>query len=101
MFKLLQCGSESRDCTAPYKVTLDKSYTVRTFIDAIINERKNEWGYIIVNYGNKRFSSGYRYGKLENEMDESVLDKPVISANASGGWTRMDYVIEVRKSFFE
>lgn len=98
MFNLQQCGREGGDCTAPYKVILDRSYTVRTFIDAVLNGRSTEWGYIGINDGHTIFgnpSCEYRYGKLQNAMNECVLDKAVISVKASGGWTRMDYLIKV------
>lgn len=95
MFNLQPCGCEGGDCTRPYKVILDRAYTVRTFIETVLNERGNEWGDIIINNAYGKPSIEYRYGKLQNELKKSVLDKPVISVKASGGWTRMDYVIKV------
>ncbi len=97
MIKLHRCGCEGGDGTAPYEVVLDQSYTVRTFIEAILKERGTEWGIIEIIKGNDVFdfpSYAYRYGELTSKMDKCFLDETVISVKASGGWSRMDYLIK-------
>lgn len=96
--EFVRTGSERGDCTAPYKVTNYKSTTVREFIDEVIRERSNEWGYFSINGGfvlnNDRCE--YRYGKLLYDFpDSSVLDKRIDHINGDGGWSRMDYSIYV------
>ena len=59
MFQLSRSGPERGDCTAPYTVTLDKKYTVRTFIKEVLKS-KDEWGYI----------------GIENENGKSVFGDP-------------------------
>lgn len=98
MFKFIQSTPESRDCTCGYKIELDKEYTVRTFVDTVLKERNKEWGYIGI-YNQESFFGGhnceYRYGKIITDpLDDSVLDKTIVEVTASGGWSRMDYVIK-------
>lgn len=97
MFKFSQSGPISGDCTAPYEVSLDKEYTVRTFINEVLT-RENEWGYIGIENGYAIFGDPfceYRHGKLASKMNEEILDKPVLSVSASGGYTRMDYLLKI------
>lgn len=98
MFKLKQTGSERGDCTAPYDVILDKPYTVKEFISAVLTERSDEWGSIGIDNGHTIFGSprmDYKKGVGEYEPLKNFFDKPVKSATASGGWTRMDYLLTV------
>ena len=90
-------GLTSRDETTPYKVTGQKAQTVREFINEVLFERPNEWGYISV--GKHFFQSGaivvaeYRYGKLVSLIDCYALDVKIKKIVALGGWSRMDYTI--------
>ncbi len=99
MIKLTQNTPTSGDCTAGYAVTLDKEYTVEEFINEVLT--KNEWGYIgIHSNGQAWFDIGfpsceYKKDKLVTEMQKDILPIKVKSATASGGWSRMDYVIYV------
>lgn len=98
MFRLIQSTRTAGDSTAGYKVILDKEYTLREFIDAVLTN-KDEWGYIRVVkrdcawYNYPRFS--YYYGEIPGEpnLPEEVYGYKVKSVTASGGWTRMDYVV--------
>lgn len=97
MFKLKQTGEMRRDCTAPYKVVLDKTYTVGELIKTIL-ARTNDWGYIGIDnqkdiFGNPNCE--YGYGKLLSTLPEEYLAKNVVSAVADGGYTRFDYLIMV------
>lgn len=40
MFTLTQCSPTFGDCTARYRVDLDKEYTLEEFIDAILTNKK-------------------------------------------------------------
>lgn len=91
MFDLVMCGKIGGDCTAPYAVILEKSYTVRTFIDAVLT-RNNEWGSIKICHGP---SCQYRHGELITKMQDDVLNKAVIKVTAGGGWSNMDYTIKI------
>ena len=99
MFELKQAGKERGDSTAPYAITLDKQYTVREFIDTVL-KRTDEWGYIGIedhrNWSNGTPNCKYSYTKLITHMPEEVMDKPVESVTADGGWSRMDYKLTLR-----
>lgn len=99
MFQLSKSGPERGDCTAPYSVTLDKEYTVRTFINEVLKNKK-EWGYIGIEDDNSIFGDPhceYAQGRLVSKMKKDVLDKPVISVKADGGWSRMDYLLKIKE----
>lgn len=96
MFQLALCGSCRGDATAPYKVILDKEYAVSEFMKTVC-ERVYEWGYIGIKSENSFFGDPfceYGYGKLFGTLP-GFMDKKVKSAKADGGWSRMDYILEV------
>lgn len=103
MFRLIQSTPVSGDCTCGYNVKLDREYTVKDFIDTVLSERNGEWGYIGIynqsafagrHFGNPKLE--YRYGKIvTGNFTEDVLRKEVKDVSASGGWSRMDYVLKV------
>lgn len=101
MWKYYACTLVSRDCTQGYELKLDKDYTVGEFIQQVLTERSDEWGYIRVKYGKKEKSlfslpsSEYRYGRILNELPEQYMKRKVKSATANGGWSAMDYVLQV------
>lgn len=97
MFKLTQSGPERGDCSAPYVITLNKSYTVREFIDEVLANRTDEWGTIGIR-DNIPWSKGtpqceYRKGRLITNMPDEVMDKKIQNITADGGWSNMDYLI--------
>lgn len=99
MFKLIQSGPTCGDCTAPYNVILDKEYTVEDFIKTILL-RSNEWGYIGIFDGKSIFGNPnceYRYGNLKTHLPNGYLSNKVVRVMASGGWTRMDYILTVEE----
>ena len=80
------------DCTCGFEVTLDKEYTVIEFINTILSERKKEWGYFIVN----EITVEYRHGELlDIPFNDEILQSKMNNVSAWGGWTRMDYRIEL------
>lgn len=99
MIKLTQVTNTSRDCTASFTVTLDKEYTVESFINEALT--RNEWGCIgIYNEGQAWFDSGtpnceYRKNELLTEMQPEVLNLKVQKVTAIGGYGKMDYLIHL------
>ena len=87
-FELKERYSAGSDCMAEYDGILNKPLTVKEFIDAVLTEHKNDWGAVQVNYSRNAW---YRHGKLENKMPKKYLKLNVVSFNAIGGWSRMDY----------
>lgn len=102
MFTLTLSIPSSLYCTAGYKVNLDKEYTLQEFIDAVLTN-KGEWGYIKVAkrdcacYNYPAFS--YRYGEIYGEpnLPEEVYGYKVKSVTASGGLSRIDYIVTLEK----
>ena len=103
MFRLIQCTPTRGDCTAGYEVDLDKEYTLQEFIDAILTNKKNEWGEIKIVKRNcpwHRYPSiGYRYGNITSKpnIPEKVFGYKVKTVTADGGWTVMDYIVTLEK----
>ena len=99
MITLKQATPLRSDCTAGYFVILDKDYTVAEFITEVLT--REEWGYIgIYKEGQKWFEPGelyceYRGNKMVAEMQGAVLTRKIRSVTASGGYTRMDYLIKL------
>ena len=97
MFKLIQIRPEGSDCTAPYDVELNGKYTVEQFIYDVLKD-KREWGYIGINDGKSIFGNPnceFRYGELLSSLPTEFLKMQVTKARASGGWSRMDYILTV------
>lgn len=98
----IQIGETMGDATTPYKVTGQKARTVREFINEVLEEKPNEWGYISV--GKPFYQSGaigvaeYRYGKLVTKMPNNALDIVINEIIAVGGWSLMNYTINLSKS---
>lgn len=98
MFRFVQVGEESSDCTRSYKLILDKECTVGEFVNAVLS-RQDEWGDIRLD--DEKFQFGkpfceYACGKIFNSDDsfsEEFLSKKVISASAYGGWGLMNYTL--------
>lgn len=101
MFRFIQCTPTGGDCCAGYRIDLDKEYTVESFINTVLSERTNEWGDIGIRSKGKAYGIPqccYRYGKIAtNSLPKEVLSKGISNVSASGGWTRMDYILELQE----
>lgn len=87
-FPITPMGS---DCTQAFRVELDGEYTVGDLINHVLTIRKDEWGEFEVD----RLSIEYRHGKIVNgdEIIPHVKDIKINKLIASGGWSRMDYIV--------
>lgn len=98
-FKLSQSSQVRGDCTASYDVTIIGNGTVGEFIDAVLEKCSKEWGYIGIcstecSFGKPAME--YKHGKAINREEMSDFEsKQVKSVVADGGWSRMDYVIQL------
>ena len=87
------CGA----CDYEYSIKLNKICTVKEFIDDVLTN-VNEWGYIGINNNFNIFGDpycAYGDGKLLSDMPSNILNKKVVKATATGGWTRMDYILHL------
>lgn len=89
-FKMTQTRPEGGDCTAPYDIDFYEKCTLKEFIDEVLS-CKDEWGYIDIRHNKISFRVEYRYGELKTPISNEIFGRTVIFAEASGGWTRMDY----------
>lgn len=98
-FNMIQIGNGFGDGTAPYEVAVTENGTVEDFIDAVIGNCSDEWGYIGIKADGHIFGKPnmeYRYGKTINrEALKAFESLPFKNITASGGWSRMDYLIEL------
>lgn len=96
VMRFTKIGVERGDCTYAYKVDGYSARTVREFIDEVLHERPQEFGYIAV--GGMFISHPcceYRYGKLLSTLSDDLLDKRIVRVDADGGWSNMDYALYV------
>lgn len=106
IFDLIMDGQESGGPLggeAPYKVIFLEKCTVREFVEYVLNTT-NDWGYIGIynpeenpffGYPNIEYAVGrLKEGSTIRDFGE-LLDKSVTKATASGGWSRMDYILYV------
>lgn len=83
------------DCTVSYSISGYKATTIGEFVDEVLAECKEEWGYFEDEYYNK--ISEYRDGHLLKEIPEEISKKRISKIYGDGGWTRMDYIIKTEK----
>lgn len=88
--KFHSTGPTRGDCTAPYEVTDFKAKTVGEFIEEVLKEKADEWGYISVD--GVRICE-YKHGLLIFKPKEMYLNREITKISAEGGWSRMDYSI--------
>lgn len=106
--KLEKITDEHEDCSTGYNVVLHKEYTVKSFIDEMMDDNRHEsnpamktWGVIYIsengNYLDSIFETDYDENDLKSDIPENFLARKVLDVKASGGWTRMDYIIKIEK----
>lgn len=81
----------SGDGTQSFRVDLNGDCTLDKLVKEILS--RNEWGYLYIHNVIGRFE--FRYDKLITPISDENLTKSVLSVSASGGWSRMDYSINL------
>ena len=90
--RFVQTAPTGGDCTAPYDVYVDQDCTVKQFIDAVLTNK--EWGRIYVDrFGVVEYSQNEI---INNDLDEHVMSLLVGRIYAAGGWSNMDYHLELK-----
>lgn len=98
MIDIKAVGPMGSDATYPYKVLMDKPYTVREFVDEVASEKPNCGVIRYTTNTSDRFGKSlcnYRHGELLGEIDDSIAHRQVTEAWGSGGWTRYDFTLLV------
>lgn len=89
---LIQVGRTGSDETAPFSVMDYKAKTIVEFINEVLKERPHEWGFFQAKTIGGRVE--YRDGELLDKIPDSWQYVEPESVEASGGWSRMDYLIK-------
>ena len=93
-FSLIHTGGPYGDEMSTYDGHLNQSLTVYQFINAMLEQHPDEWGYVrIFNHSYTEYleySSKSKIMFISSQFD-SCLNKKIKSFTARGGWTRMDY----------
>lgn len=101
MIKYIQTSEVFGDCSANYDVRLDKPHTVGEFINLVLIERKGEWGKFEIYNPNVSWLDyekyEYRHGVLNDTLSKEIFEKRIISIEAQGGWTHMDYLLKLEQ----
>ena len=98
LFRLIHRQSLG-DCTEVYDSELLKPFSVKEFVEAVLEDEK-EWGYINIESNiHPSASLEYSHGEIvNNNIGEAELEKTVTSLKANGGWSRMDFLITIGTS---
>lgn len=94
LFELRTAGPTAGDCTTPYYVDFYNECTVREFIDEVL--KKGEWGYVIIGsyYDGPRIE--YKHDKIVSGVfSQDILNAKIKNATAHGGWTLMNYMLNI------
>lgn len=96
MINLKATDREYGDATRDYIVEFDKEYTIKEFVEEILEEHSKDWGYfrIPLEYYSV-LAIEYEKGKITKNLEilEQYFDKKIEKVSANGGWSRMDYFI--------
>ena len=94
MIKYVIIGGPYGDATSKYDVVLDKKYTVKEFISAILEQNNDEWGEFVIWEWPSKIKCEFSKCRIKtNFLDEKYLDMNIKSVTAQGGWTFMNYYI--------
>lgn len=90
MIRLQQDTPTGGDCTAGYKLILSEKVTVADVVAKALSS--GEWGSIQV--GGEKIE--YKRGEIiGSNFSDKLLSSTIISGRASGGWSLMDYYLEL------
>ena len=90
--------SDNGDATSNYEVSIKGTMTLNDLVERVLSCER-DWGYIRIgkNWNAPKYIE-YRCGKIvmDNRDEYSYSgDEEIVSMTASGGWSRMDYYVEV------
>ena len=92
-------GHMGGDATSAYRITLQRTFTVKEFVERVLNER-GEWGKIEVELPDRTTVAWLKYshGDITNESSNfaSYYDHTIESVSGNGGWSNSNFYIEVK-----
>lgn len=106
MLELNCIGNTSSDCTTPYGISMDHPYSVKEFIEDMLAQFPDEWGYIQLYkrgeiWGDNIVRCRYRNGHLQASLPDKYMDREVYAAEAWAGFSRMDVTLTLQTKGFE
>lgn len=94
LFELRASSPTAGDCTTLYDVVFHNECTVREFIDEVL--KQNEWGSVIIGsyFDGPRIE--YEHDKIvSGAFCQDILNAKIKNATAHGGWTWMEYMLDI------
>lgn len=92
--KLTLMAGPFGDCTSAYDVSFPQDITVEQFVQLVLQENPKEWGTIGLSWNHKLVD--YSHGSIKFREDYDVYkNERVLKAKAHGGWSLMDYELEL------
>lgn len=89
--KFTQSGMTGGDCTSPYDVSFARGCTFRDLVSDVL--QRGEWGDIDIKEPYYLRCEYKGRNVVGSPFPEDVLDKEVKCVKASGGYSRMDYLV--------
>ena len=84
------------DATSVYEVSFSEGMTISDFLNIVITQKSKEWGNISLS--SKAILIDYKYGHYtirDDKLYNKFKDKKIKKITAHGGWSSMDYIIEI------
>ena len=92
-------GHMGGDASSAYQITLQRTFTVKEFVERVLNEL-GEWGKIEVVLPDRTTVAWLKYshGDITNESSNfaSYYDHTIESVSGYGGWSHSNFYIEVK-----
>lgn len=96
-------GISGSDCQAPYYIKLKREFTVKEFVERVLNATQ-EWGSIKIKTTTAAGSireiaqAEYRYGDIieESQNFADYYNYKIESVSGHGGWSLSNFYIEVK-----
>ena len=94
----------TRDITT--YITMDHPYTVKEFVNDVLRQFPNHWGYIQLYkrgeiWGDNIVKCKYENGHLKTSLREKYMDREVYKAEVVNGVPSMDITLTLRTKGYE
>lgn len=96
LLKFTKIGETNRDETTNYSVEINKDNVILADIIEYVLSREKDWGYICINNFFSGIKIEYKYGSIiSDNIPIEDKNRQIKLISASGGWSRMDYIINL------
>ena len=101
--KMICTGGPYGDSMCSYDVQLDREYTVKEFMEAVLKEKPKEWGELVVTtdfkymYSKQQDTCEYTHGEIKKHFKKAeTAGQTIAEVKAHGGWSSMNYFIKCK-----